>query len=157
MSVKLVFVYMSPTRHWESFLSKLFTGSDCYHVGWLDTESDHFYDMFLIRRRRIYTGLYHPSDVYMVDQSYVNVSYLERQLDSDENTYGFIDYLLFSVRGLFHLFGRSTPNAKGVICSEMISNDLTANGWKNFYKEVPSPADLEETFLGKRDYIHSLN
>jgi hypothetical protein len=35
--------------------------------------------------------------------------------------YGFLDYLLFALRPLYHLFGKSTRNAGGMICSEMVN------------------------------------
>ncbi|MDO8294374.1 MAG: hypothetical protein Q7T29_16150 [Gallionella sp.] len=48
---------------------------------------------------------------------------MERQLDVDTATYGWQDYLLFALRPLYHLLGKSTRNAGGVICSEMVNND----------------------------------
>lgn len=75
----------------------------------------------------------------------ITAAYLERQLDVDTATYGWQDYLLFALRPLYHLFGKSTRNAGGVICSEMINNDIRACGgvtpWATS-DAPPSPCDL---------------
>lgn len=147
--MKIAFIY---GKQPSSMLTKLFTGSTCYHVGF--TNGEHFWDMNLIRRRRLWAGLYPESHVILADCPVsVSVEYLERQLDTDDSTYGWRDYLLFALRPLYHLFGRSTRNAGGVICSEMVADDLEANGWTRVFQEVPSPADLEETVLGRRNAI----
>jgi hypothetical protein len=54
---------------------------------------------------------------------------MEHLLSTDENAYGVLDYCLFALRPLYHLFGKSTRNAGGVICSEMVYNVLKNNGW----------------------------
>lgn len=130
----------------SSALTKFFTGSACYHVGF--TDGAHFWDMNLTRRRRLWPGLYPESHVRLADCPVdVTAEYLEHRLDTDEATYGWQDYLLFALRPIYHLFGRSTRNAGGVICSEMVYDDLKANGWPVTLEEVPSPADLERVLL----------
>ena len=141
--MKIAFIY-NPNKL-SGKLTKLFTDSFCYHCGWVDEERDLFFDMHLIRRVRIWSDYSHGKDVKLVESPVpVSFEYLFGKLKSDENTYGVIDYVLFALRPLFHLIGKSTPNAKGVICSEMIYDDLKANGWQHEFKEVPSPADLEK-------------
>lgn len=149
-AMKVVFIYGKPV---SSALTKFFTGSSCYHVGF--TDGVKFWDMNLIRRRRLWEGLYPPLHVIVTETPVdMTAEYLDYMLDTDTATYGVIDYLLFSVRGLFHLFGRSTRNAGGVICSEMVANDMQKHGWRNSFYEVPSPADLELAILGKLDAIN---
>ena len=141
--MKIAFIY---GKQPSSLLTKLFTGSECYHVGF--TDGARFWDMNLIRRRRLWPGLYPESHVRLADCPVdVTAEYLEHRLDTDEATYGWKDYLLFALRPLYHLFGQSTRNAGGVICSEMVYNDLKANGWTATFEEVPSPADLERVLL----------
>lgn len=149
MSASLAFIYS--TDKLSGKLTKYFTGSYCYHVGWVvenpTTKEPEFFDMNLLRRVRPWP-YYSPEHVKLVGVP-VNITwdYLYGKLKSDDNVYGSIDYMLFGLRKLYHLFGKSTPNAKGVICSEMVYNDLVANGWDKTFTEVPSPADLEKEFL----------
>ena len=111
--------------------------------------------MHLIRRRRLWPT-YQPEHVVLAKCPVeVTAEYLDRMLDTDDSVYGWRDYLLFAIRPLYHLFGGSTRNAGGVICSEMVANDLNALGWNKNFGEVPSPADLEAVILNKRDAINA--
>ena len=47
----------------------------------------------------------------------------------------------------WHEWAEVQRNAGGEICSEMVCNDLQANGWDVKFEEVPSPADLERLLL----------
>lgn len=146
--MKLVFIYGKPI---SSALTKFFTGSRCYHVGF--TDGIKFWDMNLIRRRRLWP-LYPAEHIIMAECPVViTAEYLDHQLDTDEAEYGVVDYLLFGLRWFYHVVGQSTRNAGGVICSEMVANDLSANGWFMRFSEVPSPADLELIILGRKDAI----
>lgn len=149
--MQVVFIYSKPI---SSALTKFFTGSSCYHVGF--TDGIKFWDMNLIRRRRLWP-LYPPEHVMLADCPVViTAAYLDQQLDTDDANYGMVDYLLFGLRWFYHLVGRSTRNAGGVICSELVANDLAANGWTVVFGEVPSPADLELAILGRKDAIKAL-
>lgn len=146
--MKIVFIYGSRV---SSKLTKFFTGSTCYHVGF--TDGAKFWDMNLIRRRRLWP-LYPADRTIVVDCPVaVTAEYLDHQLDTDESRYGMVDYLLFGLRWAYHLVGKSTRNAGGVICSEMVAADLAANGWDWRFIEVPSPADLELVILGRKDAL----
>lgn len=148
--MKIAFIY---GKQPSSALTKFFTGSACYHVGF--TNGEHFWDMNLIRRRRLWPGLYPETHVMLAECPVpIDVEYLDRMLDTDDNTYGWRDYMMFALRPLYHLFGLSTRNAGGVICSEMVANDLTSLGWMQRFSEVPSPADLELVLLGRKDAIN---
>lgn len=148
--MKIAFIY---GKRPSSILTKLFTGSTCYHVGF--TDGANFWDMNLLRRRRLWP-LYPDSHVVLAECPVdVPIDYLEHMLDIDEATYGWRDYLLFALRPFYHLIGKSTRNAGGVICSEMVFNDLKALGWPVQFDEVPSPADLEVAILGKKDAINA--
>lgn len=126
-------------------LTKFFTGCYAYHVGFVDIENDKFYDMNLIRRRRVWTEYARKREYLLFDApGNVTRDYLEHMLDTDKNRYGMLDYCLFALRPLFHLFGKSTVNAGGVICSEMINIDVLACGgvtpW-GLNDPPPSPCD----------------
>lgn len=148
--MQIVFIYGKPL---SAKLTKFFTGSTCYHCGF--TDGMKFWDMNLIRRRRLWP-LYPASHVIAVETPVpVTAAYLDYQLDTDSARYGVWDYMLFGLRWLYHLAGKSTRNAGGLICSELVANDLVANGWPVRFDEVPSPADLELAVLGRRDAISS--
>ena len=102
--------------------------------------------MNLLRRRRKWPH-YAPENVILVDAPVaVTREFMEEKLDSDKNVYGVIDYVKFGLRPFYHLLGLRTRNAGGVICSEMIYNDLRECGWQHRFRQVPSPADLEKVF-----------
>lgn len=124
-------------------MTKFFTGCYCYHVAFVDEKNDIMYDMNLLRRKRRWSS-YGPRDKAVLVEAPVNVTaeYLEEQLLIDNNWYGVFDYALFALRPLYHLLGKSTRNAGGVICSEMVYIDLVDNGWTIDFREVPSPCDL---------------
>ena len=149
--MKVVFIYGKPI---SSALTKLFTGSSCYHVGF--TDGVKFWDMHKIRRRRLWDGLYTASRYLLADCPVpVTAEYLDHKLDTDGSTYGYVDYVLFGLRWFYHLVGKSTRNAGGVICSEMLAGDLNDNGWPARFAEVPSPADLELAILGHIDALRA--
>lgn len=148
--MKIAFIY---GKQPSSTLTKIFTDSTCYHVAFVDEASGKMWDMHKIRRRRQWPH-YDPKKVILADTPVpVSVEYLEHKLETDKSEYGYLDYLLFALRPLYHLFGKSTRNAKGIICSEMVWDDLVENGWDVRYEEVPEPAVLEEILLGRRDAI----
>lgn len=149
--VKIAFIY---GKQLSSTLTQFFTGSSCYHVGF--TDGEHFWDMNLIRRRRLWP-LY-PEERVLLAECPVDVSaeHLDHMLDTDEATYGWLDYLLFALRPLYHLLGANTRNAGGKICSEQVTDDLQANGWVVRFDEVPAPADLELKIFGIKNAISKI-
>lgn len=147
--MKVAFIY---GKQPSSTLTWLGTGSTCYHVAF--TDGYHLWDMHWIRRRRLWKGLYPASHVVLVDAPVeITAKYLDHKLDTDRAVYGWVDYVRFGFRWAYHLVGKSTPNAGGTICSELVADDLIKNGWKQRFAEVPSPADLEEVLLGRRNAI----
>jgi len=144
--MKIVFIYSDPKKKLSAWLTMRFTNSPVYHVGF--TNGRHFWDMNLIRRRRLWDGLYPPAHVRLADCPVeISAEYLDHRLDTDDSTYGWKDYILFALRPVYHLFGKSTRNAGGVICSELVYSDLNACGWSVRFAEVPSPADLERVLI----------
>lgn len=128
-------------------LTKFFTGSYAYHTAWVDEENEIMYDMSLINRRRTWPHYHPPATWKFYDFPEVTREYLEYQLTHDNNTYGVIDYCMFLIRPIFHLVGKSTINAGGIICSEKINIDLWNCGVVTPFKitdEPPSPADLDK-------------
>jgi hypothetical protein len=149
--MQIAFIY---GRQLSSALTKFWTGSTCYHVAFV--EGARMWDMNLLRRRRVWPH-YSVARVILADLPSgcrVTREYLESKLETDDSRYGVIDYLLFSLRPLYHLLGRSTRNASGTICSEMVAGDMHACGWPVQFTEVPSPADLERAILGRIDAIN---
>lgn len=133
-------------------LTRFWTGCYAYHSAWVDEASGKMWDMNLLRRRRAWP--HYPAEKVMLFDAPGNVTteYLERQLETDANTYGWRDYLLFSVRPILHLFGRSTINAGGVICSEMVNNDIWSTGGRTPWPPdgpPPSPCDLFRFLEGR--------
>lgn len=140
-------------------LTKFFTGYPAYHVGWVDEATGKFYDMHAIRRRRLWADYSKGKQVALVDVPEVKAEFLEHELDVCEQLYGFVDYALFGLRPIFHMFGQSTRNAGGMICSEMVANDMRDAGidhqWIN--EAPPSPADLYRWALFEQrpiEFIH---
>jgi hypothetical protein len=133
-------------------LTKFFTGCYAYHTAWVDVDARLMYDMNLLRRRRWWPH-YASAQVLLFDApAHVTRDYLEEKLTSDENRYGVLDYLMFALRGIYHLVGKSTRNAGGKICSEMINDDIWACGGTTPWQpgdEPPSPCDILN-WLNKR-------
>lgn len=130
----------------SSWLTKYFTGSLAYHIGFVDTDAQKFYDMNLLFRRRLWPH-YDASDVVLY-QCPVKVTRedLEHFLDTDEDHYGWLDYCWFGIKKM--LPGVKRPSFKGAICSEKVEEILQYCGWKSPFNDVPSPADFERV-LGK--------
>jgi hypothetical protein len=132
---------------WNARLCRLFTGCYAYHAGFVDLGAGKLYDMNLIRRRRCWP--HYAGDATVELELYpapcVTREYLEDRLDRDAQNYGAIDYALFAARPVNHAFGRPTRNAGGVICSEMVNDDLRACGVETPWGPMdapPSPCDL---------------
>jgi len=134
-------------------LTKLFTGSYAYHVGWLCEEEDKLFDMHLTRRRRVWSNYKNDKTSYIFyDFPFVTYNYLEHMLETDDSVYGVFDYALFALRPIYHLFGKSTRNNRGVICSEMCNWDLIRCGYKTPWPVIqgpPSPADIERWMINR--------
>jgi len=154
-------------------LTKYFTGCYAYHVGFWDPETDTVWDMYLLRRSYKLKHRYPQSmivdseeglDMYIAGNipiiysfdapTWMTPEFLERRRMDDEDVYSALDYLLFSCRPLYHLFGKSTPNAGGKICSEMVYEDLMSAAphgstypLQMKFGEVPSPCDLYKRLL----------
>lgn len=132
-------------------LCRLFTGCYAYHAGFVHPASDRLYDMHLIRRRRIWSAYAATRTVELYPcPSPVTREYLEDQLDTNTSRYGFRDYVRFVIRPLYLLLGVSAPNSGGVICSEMVNDDLRAAGLETPWKSEdapPSPCDLRRWLL----------
>lgn len=124
-----------------SNLTMFFTGSRAYHSYWKTDE--HIYEMALQGVRRD-VHKYDGHEVVEFDFPEVTTKYLEHSLTTDLHIYGWLDYLLFAVRPVYHLFGQSTRNQGGIICSEKCNDDLWNCGYKTPWKRhesPPSPAD----------------
>jgi len=147
--MQLAFIY---GKQPSSTLTKLFTGSTCYHVGF--TDGEWFWDMHKHRRVGAWKGRYSAERVILVDCPVpVTSRFLDDQVLDQTVEYGFRDYIAFAFRWAYHLVGKSTRNFGGEICSEWVANVLIALGWPKHFAEVPSPADLELALLGRRDAI----
>lgn len=129
---------------WNARLTNFFTGCYAYHTVWVDEESGFMYDMNKLRRKRKWPR-YNEDEVLLFDIPEVTREYLEMKNLSDDTLYGYLDYLLFGLRWFYHLIGKPTRNAGGMICSEMTNIDLWNSGvitpWKP-EDAPPSPCDI---------------
>jgi hypothetical protein len=143
--VKLAIIFADPEKKLSARLTLFFTGCTAYHIGFVDLKKDKFYDMHLIRRRRLWSDYSAKRDYLLFDcPGVVTSEYLELMIDTCKDLYGIWDYALFGLRGLYHLVGASTRNAGGVICSEMINMDIKTCGGDTPWllsDEPPSPCD----------------
>ncbi len=143
--MKLAFIHADPSEKFSARLTKLFTGSTAYHCGFVDESDGTFFDM-AVMARKTYWPRYHPPVKWVVsyDTPMLTRAMCEDLLKaySDER-YGYIDYILFGLRPIYHLFGKSTRNAGGLICSEMCAQWLMKAGYQPPVNPIPSPADLE--------------
>jgi hypothetical protein len=158
MSNVKLFVVFKPNST-KGYLTKFFSGCTAYHIGFVVPESNFIYDMSLFFRRVVFNGKYHEDQIVMFDLP-EGVTLTEQDLTQEifdgvealctgsmlSNFYGFLDYAMFSVRGIYHFFGKSTPNFGGVICSEKINDILVKKGWISPFTEVPSPCDFVRHF-----------
>lgn len=142
--MKIAIIIGNPKKNFLSRLTTIFTNCPAYHAGFLDEETGMFYDMYWLRRRRKWPR-YDSEQVVLFDEPYVTREYLEEQLSTDDSEYGFLDYISFAFKPIFHIFGKSTRNAGGIICSEMIVRDIVACGGITPFStsdSPPSPCDL---------------
>ena len=146
--MQLAFIYGDRL---SSKLTKLFTGSTCYHVAF--TDGHCAWDMNLLFRRRLWPQYPAKNVILIPTPVQVTVADLEYELSTAEYSYSFVDYCLFALRPLYHLIGKSTRNQNGKICSEAVADILLSKGWQQEFKEVPSPADLEVALLGRKNAI----
>lgn len=140
-------------KRFSAKLTKLFTGCYAYHCAWVDEQQGKMWDMHLIRRRRTWPHYGPDTEVELFDIPQVTSEYLERQLESDRNQYSIKDYLLFALRPIYHLFGKNTRNAKGLICSEMINFDMRVCGVSTPWDVMdapPSPCDLFKWLVNQK-------
>lgn len=151
--MKIVVVVGDPNKNMMSRLTKIFTKCPAYHVGFLHEESNMFYDMWWLRRRRVWPR-YQDKTVFMFDAPEVTQEYLEHKLSTDDSEYGVLDYLQFALKPLYHVFGLSTKNAGGMICSEMVNSDVWACGGTTPFdpeQSPPSPCELWAWLKNKVD------
>jgi hypothetical protein len=147
--MKLAVILGNPKKNLMSRMTSIFTKCPAYHVAWVDLEENLMYDMSWLRRRRVWPQ-YIDQEVVLYDFPIVTKEYLEHKLSTDNSDYGFVDFVLFALRPIYHLFGKSTRNASGVICSEMVNNDIIACGGTTPFDPVnapPSPCDIYKWVL----------
>lgn len=148
--MQVAFVYGKKPN---STLTRIFTGSTCYHVGF--TDGEWFWDMHQHRRVGPWKGRYPAERVILVDcPVQITAALLDQQVLDQTVAYGWRDYLAFAFRWAYHLVGKSTRNYGGEICSEWVGNVLRAMGWDRSFEEVEAPADLELAILGRKDAIN---
>lgn len=142
--MKLVFIHAHPADKLSARLTLWFTGSTAYHVGFVCEETGTFYDMNLLPRKLAWPRYNPPKWTTSYSMPKLTREMCEENLKRDSTiTYGWLDYLLFGLRPIYHLFGQSTRNAGGMICSEMCALWLREAGYDAPVDPVPSPADLE--------------
>lgn len=137
-------VFLSNKNTLSGKLTHFFTGCYTYHVGIV--LNGKFYDMYWMRRRRKWFQLY-KNDQMICYESPVNINQevLDKKILDDNDHCDVWDRVMFGIRPIFHFFGQSTRNNKGIICSEQVNNDLIDAGWESPWSKKdtpPSPCDL---------------
>lgn len=142
--MKLAFIHAEPSKHFSARLTEFFTGSTAYHCGFVDEAAGAFFDMNLLPRKCDWPRYDEPGKwVELYEVPGLTREICERLLQRDSvHRYGFVDYLLFGLRWAYHLVGKSTRNAGGLICSELCALWLREVGFDAPAEPVPSPADL---------------
>lgn len=133
MSMKIAIIKGKGLHGW-SILSKVFTGCRAFHVGFLSEKTGYFYDISLLQSRRkiLWTeSKYAAMDVELFNCR-VNEGYLASKLVDDSSYYGILAYLMFG----FRKFGFKVTSSKGIVCSEMVNNDI-----RHFRTETPWPPE----------------
>lgn len=148
--MKLAIIHANPDDKFSARLTLWFTGSTAYHCGFVCEETGTFYDMNLLPRKLHWPRYNPPKWVMLYDVPGLTRDHCEEYLREDSTiTYGWMDYVLFGLRPLYHLLGKSTRNAGGMICSEMCAVWMR-RAWPGCdvpMNPVPSPADLERWAL----------
>lgn len=140
----LAIIHAPAERKLSARLTKLFTGSTAYHCGFVDEATGTFYDMSWLPRKTHWPRYNPPKWVNLYPVPNLTAEHCEEYLKRDSHIkYGVMDYVLFGLRPIYHLFGKSTRNAGGWICSEMCAEWLRRVGYDAPVEPVPSPADLE--------------
>jgi hypothetical protein len=126
-----------------AILTRFLTGCSAYHIGFYSETSGYFYDMDLRRRRILWADYFNSSkmETEMFPCDDVSESYLKSLVLDSKYRYGFMDYILF----LFRKLGFKVKNRKGLICSEMVNNDLLNHKIKTPWARnapPPSPCDF---------------
>lgn len=146
-------IFFSRPKSFKNRAVALFTGCPFYHVGFLQWDEEEVYDMYFMRRKRTLAEVQRDNDhekmVFAIVDSPVEIptKYFQDKILHQNEKYGFLDLLLFAVRPLYNLFGKTTRNQGGIICSEMVNNDLKAHdkyqlAWKCNHPQVDSPCDI---------------
>ena len=143
----------------SSFLTKIFTGCGAHHIAFIfvydsiEVINAQFviYEMDVRRRARIIDKetlrkKISKGDIVLYDCPVeVSRQYLENETLYDSDRYGVIDYLLFVLNPIKKFLGLRIKNHQGMICSEMVNDDLIYNKWESPWHlngEPPSPCDL---------------
>lgn len=146
--MKLAIIHAPASKFFMARLTKFFTGSTAYHSGFVDEATGTFYDMDLLPRKCPWPRYSAPKYAVLYDVPLLTREHCEAFLKQDSREgYGYWDYLLFALRPIYHLFGKSTRNAKGIICSELNAIWLNRVGYNVPMDEVPSPKDMEDWAL----------
>lgn len=143
--MKLAIIHGDPSTKLSARLTLWWTGSTAYHCGFVDEADGTFFDMSLLPRKIAWPRYFPPVKwVVLYDVPGLTREHCEAFLKQDSTIhYGVADYLLFGIRPLYHLLGKSTRNAGGMICSEMCAVWLSRVGYRAPLVPVASPFDLE--------------
>lgn len=157
MANAVIFIVFNKDK-FSGKLTKFFTGSYAYHCGFYVPETDNMYDMNMLFRRLPNGKARYSSNqvVFIPCPVTITEDDLKAEIFSDVESfcdrnyvgslYGFLDYIAFALKPAYHLFGKSTPNFDGQICSEKVNSLLVKAGWSSPFREVPSPADFVQYF-----------
>jgi len=154
MSVKIVIILSKDNTLGK--LTTFFTWCPAYHIGFIDEDSNRFYDMDIVFRRRLWP-YYSEAEYELYDCPVpLTATDLEVHLETDKDYYGFTDYLFFAIRKLPKFLGFKVKNHKGAICSEKVNQILVSHGWVSPWgvnEPPPSPCDWREYLIGTKTSV----
>lgn len=125
------------------FLSRIFTGCKYHHIGFI--KNGYLYDMNWMRRRVEWEPEKFGAHYIMDAPVDIPEHYFYNKILNNNPSYGFADYFLFLVRPILKRFRIIPHNKDGIICSEMVNDDLVLHGWHSPFrsrKAPPSPCDI---------------
>lgn len=131
--MKVAFIRSRNRWYFPALLTRWFTGCGVFHVGFYSEETGSFYDMNVTRRKiKFFKSYLKDYKDYTLYPCRVTERYLEQKIETNQDKYSYIDYILFFFRWL----GFKVKDNKGLVCSEMVNEDL-----RQFNVDTPWPAD----------------
>lgn len=138
--------FSNNTNKVSNAITRFFTGSPVYHLGWLDVDRKVLYDFHFVRRSRPWplpckSSTFEFKDLPGVTLEYIKDKTLEARLKPT-----FKDRVLFTLRFAYHLLGLSTRGVGGHTAASEANSDLLACGYNTPWLLVKPPLNPAVVF-----------